>query len=495
MAGFDGSAAGPRLAGWLFGTRDPAASRKRDGRIAGVLLLVAAVYAALVVGTGGGAEHRGVQLGLTAAYTMSATVCFLLPWRALPDWAVQAVAVWWVLLLTLAEGILGGALGAYVVGYVLVFVYTGMNSRPRTVLALGALAELMLLVAAGAGSQRSDLPVLAASVLVAVGIGQLPALAVVRSRRTDELVDLVRQSLDELSAVDVEEDAANHVASLATRLLDADEAVVLLTEHPGSTTYVWHGGHGAVGSRAELRTEAAQDRSGLEALARTGRTMFVADVTPAAAASHLPTWPGMASALYLPLPGEGSLVGVVIVWWTTPRPGVDSFSQRLVEVMTVPVGQTLQGLRQAKRLESPAMRDPLTGVGNRRRFDLALTDLPAGGTVLLFDLDAFAALNDMYGRETGDAVLRGFADAVRQSVRQNDVVTRFADDTFAVVLAASANSIASGIIIERLQRAWRSPQGCRFSVGVGVRTADESPAETLVRAGADLRATKRLKAR
>ncbi|MBN1173170.1 MAG: diguanylate cyclase [Micromonosporaceae bacterium] len=496
VSGIDGSTVGLRLAGWLFGARKRAASAERDGRIAASLLLAAACYSAVVFWTVGDSSQRAIQLVLLGSYAVGSATCFALPWRRLPDWAHHVVSAGWLLLLTLGAGAIGGVLSAYVVGYLLVFLYAGLTSRPLAVVGLAVLAEAALVLAMTAGNQADNRTSLAASIIVAAGVSQLAALAVVWSQIANELLVEVRRSLLELDEVDSEEEAANRIAGLFAHLIDADAALVMATEHPGSTVYVRRGGHAPASQLADIRVDIAEEQSGIAVIARTGEPLFVADAPNSTVVSRrLIRQLGATSVLYLPLPGEGGVLGGLIAWWRAPRQEVDPYARQLAEVTAIPAGLVLQRLRQAGRLDSPAMRDPLTGVSNRRRFDIALADLPVGGTVLLFDLDAFAALNDMYGREVGDEALRAFAEALRRSVRQNDVVARFGDDTFAVVLPASASSIASGIIIERLQRAWRSPQGCRFSVGVAVRTDDESPAETLTRASADLRTTKRLKTR
>ena len=86
-----------------------------------------------------------------------------------------------------------------------------------------------------------------------------------------------------------------------------------------------------------------------------------------------------------------------------------------------------------------AATDAVTGVTNRRGFDRSLADYirdahPTTPLVLaLFDVDGFKAINDTYGHPTGDVVLRDVASAIRESVRQEDVVGRIGGDEFAVI--------------------------------------------------------------
>lgn len=95
-----------------------------------------------------------------------------------------------------------------------------------------------------------------------------------------------------------------------------------------------------------------------------------------------------------------------------------------------------------------AYRDPLTGIGNRRRFDtvmqqeLARRTQPAGGrrqadesplALLVIDLDDFKGINDAHGHQVGDAVLRQVAHRAQTTLRSTDTLCRIGGDEFAVV--------------------------------------------------------------
>src|SRR2546422_10645218 len=78
--------------------------------------------------------------------------------------------------------------------------------------------------------------------------------------------------------------------------------------------------------------------------------------------------------------------------------------------------------------EQRAVRDPLTGLSNRREFDrwfaLAGGKPPPPVTLVFVDIDHFKRLNDTLGHQAGDAALRHVADLLRQAVRDNDLVAR-----------------------------------------------------------------------
>lgn len=98
----------------------------------------------------------------------------------------------------------------------------------------------------------------------------------------------------------------------------------------------------------------------------------------------------------------------------------------------------LTSFRAAEPLRQGAMFDPLTGALNRRGLDAELALLQRGGrddvAVLAVDLDHFKSINDAHGHAAGDLVLQRFADAVRASIRGEDMFARVGGEEFMLVL-------------------------------------------------------------
>jgi diguanylate cyclase len=148
--------------------------------------------------------------------------------------------------------------------------------------------------------------------------------------------------------------------------------------------------------------------------------------------------------------------------------------------------QRLAMLRQARqqeeaeaaraRAEREVLRDPLTGLGNRRRFDLLLDLIDTGRlaaprVLLLVDVDHFQAVNDAYSHSVGDRALREVAQILRAHCRTEDVPVRYAGDEFTVFLRGDLT--VGREVAERIRNAVATSQiisGVRLTVSVGLAT-------------------------
>ena len=171
-------------------------------------------------------------------------------------------------------------------------------------------------------------------------------------------------------------------------------------------------------------------------------------------------------------------------------------SDEALQALRVFANQAMGAIESARRLESLehlAAHDPLTGLRNRRGFELAIerhfADAGPDGdlSLLVIDLDHFKRVNDSLGHDAGDDVLRRFATLLREAAGEADVPTRLGGEEFALVLpgAAEARALALAEQIRALVRREFDGFACPVSVSVGVagRGPEARDAAELRRAG------------
>lgn len=157
--------------------------------------------------------------------------------------------------------------------------------------------------------------------------------------------------------------------------------------------------------------------------------------------------------------------------------------------------EALRGAMQASL--QMAVIDALTGLHNRRYLDNHLGTLfgdeaarRAQLSVLILDIDHFKGINDSFGHEAGDEVLRGFAERVRQHTRPIDIVARYGGEEVVVILPEAGLGEAQGIaerIRERVEAVPFSVLGATrtvpvtVSIGVAVRRGEDLCAADMLR--------------
>jgi len=156
--------------------------------------------------------------------------------------------------------------------------------------------------------------------------------------------------------------------------------------------------------------------------------------------------------------------------------------------------------RLTDRLRNMAAVDPLTQLLNRRGLGTALDAcFRRPGTtarLLLIDVDYFKRINDNYGHQTGDAVLCGVAEALRASVRKDDLLCRLGGEEFAAI-CVGANEASALRVAERVRSSIEQAvmlqgpryEGLRCTVTIGVSdsfSSEAGPANAMQQADAAL---------
>ncbi len=130
--------------------------------------------------------------------------------------------------------------------------------------------------------------------------------------------------------------------------------------------------------------------------------------------------------------------------------------------------------RQLKLSHEELLTDPLTKVGNRRRFDesienemmhLARSKNKEHLSIVLVDLDNFKQINDTMGHSSGDKILIGAGNVLKSAFSRNiDVVCRYGGDEFAIVLPNT--EMGGAIIASDMARRLAEQAGIQMSLGI-----------------------------
>lgn len=150
-----------------------------------------------------------------------------------------------------------------------------------------------------------------------------------------------------------------------------------------------------------------------------------------------------------------------------PAPGlleVDNFVEDFNALLSELEGW-YEGLTQEnQQLELHATLDPLTGIGNRRLFEQRLEqaisharEQQSSFALLYLDGDGFKLINDTYGHDTGDKVLRVISERLRACLRNDDHVYRLGGDEFAVILTEPVGQTEVSLVVERISQTMRFP--------------------------------------
>ena len=158
-----------------------------------------------------------------------------------------------------------------------------------------------------------------------------------------------------------------------------------------------------------------------------------------------------------PLTSEGEITGCIVA-----RSTLDKLSKRDVsylEQLTRQSAITINRANMYAKVLQYATLDALTGLNNRRQFELRLKQEIAAAKrqknplcAMMIDIDFFKKVNDTYGHASGDCVLRTVASIIKEHLRESDIPSRYGGEEFAVLLPFTHIDEAK-IVGERLRKA------------------------------------------
>ncbi|MBI3942781.1 MAG: diguanylate cyclase [Chloroflexi bacterium] len=181
---------------------------------------------------------------------------------------------------------------------------------------------------------------------------------------------------------------------------------------------------------------------------RRGRLHQVENSATGPVCQHLKL-PAPTSYLCVPMMAQGEALGVLHLRGSAenrnPGPGevvcLTESQQRLAVTVAEHIALALSNLRLRETLRSQAIRDPLTGLFNRRYMEESLerevrrsTRRNTSLAVVMLDLDHYKEFNDAFGHDAGDTLLREFGIFLRSHTRGEDIACRYGGEEFVLVL-------------------------------------------------------------
>ncbi len=253
-----------------------------------------------------------------------------------------------------------------------------------------------------------------------------------------------------LSKVCILVQKAFHVSHVSVLLKDEDDMVVR-AHHGNLTPCIPQDGRVLAGEGFWGRTLAS------------AATLIENDVSkiPGSVGFYLET----ASRMCIPLVSFGQTLGVLVL----DSSEIGAFNiqdkQPLESVADI-CATAIQNAHYVERMKQLAYLDGLTGIFNRRFFELRMAEelerarrFGAGMAVIMVDIDHFKRLNDEFGHLIGDEVLRQVSSIFHQQLRKIDVVCRYGGEEFAILLSQT-NPVHALTVAEKLRamvEEWQFP--------------------------------------
>jgi diguanylate cyclase (GGDEF)-like protein len=172
-----------------------------------------------------------------------------------------------------------------------------------------------------------------------------------------------------------------------------------------------------------------------------------------------------ASRMCIPLVSFGQTLGILALDSALPDAFRDGDLQSLESVADI-CATAIQNAHYVERVKQLAYLDGLTGIFNRRFFELRILEeierarrYGTGMAVIMADIDQFKRLNDEFGHVLGDEVLRQVSSLFNQQLRKIDVVCRYGGEEFGILLTQTSAPHAMSVAekLRKMVEGWQFP--------------------------------------
>jgi len=153
--------------------------------------------------------------------------------------------------------------------------------------------------------------------------------------------------------------------------------------------------------------------------------------------------------IYSETPVQNNHPVTVHSWWRT-QSATMALLKHAYKIIHTAEDRITQQEKRIKTLEAQVQTDDMTGLYNRRGFELTFDrekgrinrNKSNGGLLIILDMDGFKLINDTYGHLAGDEALKLVGDILRKSIRSQDAAARLGGDEFAVMLVDIDKTVA-----------------------------------------------------
>lgn len=303
------------------------------------------------------------------------------------------------------------------------------------------------------------------------------------------------------------EETVNSVMGVILDLLDHRSAAVGIVDGD-ALEIVIRSGHRLAKAYVRVMEERVRESLGLvrgvEFNPREVRVSLYSPVKGDSSKGELVEWSNPFVSVPLQLREEA--LGVFALNTRTPT-GISSSEERILKAVCTQIAIVIDNARLYRKVRQMSITDGLTGLANRQYFHDQLEREVARArrysfsfSLIMADIDHFKVLNDTYGHQEGDLVLKELAGVLKSQVRAGDVVARYGGEEFAIILP-QIGTLEARHTAERLRQAVEQfafsglPRPLSVAVSVGVASFPSrlaaTPEELIRRADASLYRAKR----
>ncbi|MBI5874651.1 MAG: diguanylate cyclase, partial [Deltaproteobacteria bacterium] len=374
-----------------------------------------------------------------------------------------AAAIHSIVLQTVGKGVFVSAVIGLIISVIItLFIYADIT-RPLSLL-IHAMDEV------GKGAMDINVELKTGDQFEKIGRGFNSMVQGIRKReerlkKHNEIAKLLMSTLDL-------NELLSKILRIAVEITDSQMGIVYLCEEGGELLVP----HAQYGTKADIRT--LKKGEGFPGSAAIDNKTYILSSNQDAIAEVLEfgfTQVEPNEVAYIPLSYQDRILGVLALG------GMNRYTeekQHLFEYMANQISVALDNAIIHQKIQELSVTDSLTGLYNRRHLNGRLEEEWSRAlrrnrpiSILLADVDNFKSVNDGYGHEKGDEVLKGIANIMKNNVRKEDLVARYGGEEFVIILVDTVKEDAQKIADKMLDIArvniypWMG-KAATFSVGI-----------------------------